>query len=361
MVSRREIRRILEGVQDRIADRLVHRSIFNLRYQNGEVRRIIRFLDQHVFGPLIAELERRLHNISSRGYDTVPANVTRLAQMLAALDELIVKGFRTSYQDLAKNLTLFAKLETDFGITILDKNVPFPHSWAVPTQSQLKAIVMARPMQGRLLKDWYSGLADSTRIGVRRAIQIGMTEGRTLEEIVRSIRGTSRNNYTDGVLAASRRQVEAVVRTAVNHTQAYAREDTYKANDDLIEGVRYVATLDSRTTIICASLDGKVFAIGEGPRPPQHMNCRSTTIPVMKEVSAYANIPPATRAALGGPVAGDLTYENWLRRQSTKTQNDVLGAKRAALFRSGEPIGSFVNNHNQVLTLAQLRSKGLDV
>jgi SPP1 gp7 family putative phage head morphogenesis protein len=284
-----------------------------------------------------------------------------MAQMLTALDAIVTEGFKSSYNDFSVSLIALAKAEAEYGVTILERYVPFAVTWSVPSASQLRAIVMSRPMQGRLLKDWYAGLSDSTRLGVRRVIQIGITEGNTLEEIVRSIRGTSRNNYEDGVLGASRRQVESVVRTAVNHTQAYARESTYKENDDLIEGVQYVATLDSRTTIICASLDGKVFNIGEGPRPPQHINCRSTTIPVMKEVSAYANIPPAERAALGGPVPGSLTYEDWLRRQSVAVQNDVLGTKRARLFRSGTPIGKFVNDQNRVLSLAELRSRGLDV
>jgi SPP1 gp7 family putative phage head morphogenesis protein len=43
---------------------------------------------------------------------------------------------------------------------------------------------------------------------------------------------------------------------------------------------RYVATLDSRTSSICAALDGREFEYGKGPMPPQHFNCRSTTVPI---------------------------------------------------------------------------------
>jgi len=36
---------------------------------------------------------------------------------------------------------------------------------------------------------------------------------------------------------------------------------------------RYLATLDSRTSAICRSLDGKEFKYGDGPLPPVHFNC----------------------------------------------------------------------------------------
>lgn len=50
-------------------------------------------------------------------------------------------------------------------------------------------------------------------------------------------------------------------------------------------GVRqyeFIATLDNRTSAVCAGLDGKVFDIGDAQTgvnyPPMHPNCRSTTV-----------------------------------------------------------------------------------
>jgi SPP1 gp7 family putative phage head morphogenesis protein len=50
-----------------------------------------------------------------------------------------------------------------------------------------------------------------------------------------------------------------------------------------IIGYVFAAIIDSRTTDICQSLDGKAFAADDSslPQPPLHYNCRSQLIPVM--------------------------------------------------------------------------------
>lgn len=53
---------------------------------------------------------------------------------------------------------------------------------------------------------------------------------------------------------------------------------------DIVRNVQFMAVLDSRTTKICARLNGKVFAIGAVPHgvtPPLHYQCRSTLSPVL--------------------------------------------------------------------------------
>jgi len=77
---------------------------------------------------------------------------------------------------------------------------------------------------------------------VRDAIRQGFVEGQTTDQIVRRIRGTRANQYRDGILEISRRSAESVVRTAINHTANVARQELYKANDDLIDSWRFVAT-----------------------------------------------------------------------------------------------------------------------
>jgi SPP1 gp7 family putative phage head morphogenesis protein len=138
----------------------------------------------------------------------------------------------------------------------------------------------------------------------------------------------------------SKRQATTVVRTAVNHVVTNAREETYKENSDVIKGVQFVATLDERTSYICIALDGRVFDIGEGPRPPTHHQCRSTTVPVVKSLKELGlsdkEFPASTRASMNGQAADTTVYPEWLKKQSVETQNAVLGKKRGELFRSGK-------------------------
>ena len=60
-----------------------------------------------------------------------------------------------------------------------------------------------------------------------------------------------------------------------------ASQSVYAANKKVTPKYQYVATLDSRTSAICQRLDGQMFEYNKGVLPPQHFNCRSTTVPVV--------------------------------------------------------------------------------
>jgi hypothetical protein len=57
---------------------------------------------------------------------------------------------------------------------------------------------MAQPMQGRLLKEWASGLEASRLRRIKDAIAIGFTSGKTTDQIVREICGAKAAGYSDG-------------------------------------------------------------------------------------------------------------------------------------------------------------------
>jgi hypothetical protein len=140
---------------------------------------------------------------------------------------------------------------------------------------------------------------------------------------------------------------------------------TYEANKDIVKGVQIVATLDNRTTEICMSEDGKVYDVGDGPRPPFHFNCRTTTTPVLKSLREMGFKSPtgkplskATRASVNGQVPARQTYGSWLKRQPKAVQEDALGVEKARLFRHGDlTVDRFVDDRRNVLTLDELRRR----
>jgi len=69
-----------------------------------------------------------------------------------------------------------------------------------------------------------------------------------------------------------------IVRTEVTRMANIGAENHFKSKG--IKKVRWVSSYGPRTCEECASLDGQVFNIGEGPRPPIHTNCRCSTIEV---------------------------------------------------------------------------------
>lgn len=81
--------------------------------------------------------------------------------------------------------------------------------------------------------------------------------------------------------------LETIVRTYMTDAYNHGRLTEFTAPDQLVfmNGFRYSAVLDERTTPVCRFLDGKVFR-PEDPAlhelvPPNHFNCRSIIVPIV--------------------------------------------------------------------------------
>jgi SPP1 gp7 family putative phage head morphogenesis protein len=158
-------------------------------------------------------------------------------------------------------------------------------------------------------------------------------------------------------------QIMALVRTSINQVANTASQQVYEANQDITKKYRYVATLDTRTSARCAALDGREFEYGRGPMPPQHFNCRSTTVPVIDPDI----LPPsttATRASKDGQVPINQSYGEWLSKQPRSVQAEALGPGKVAYFNrlAGKygpqnAIAKLVRDDGSELTLEQLRKR----
>jgi SPP1 gp7 family putative phage head morphogenesis protein len=341
-------------VNEALLDSEVGHQIDLNRYSNGVVRRMLALLNR-VDPDLMAQLQAALERLPKESY-----TVQRLDSLLASVRELNGKAYEQFTAGLGAELKSLTDYEAGYQYQLFDDLLPARISIASVAVDQVHAAAMARPFQGRLLKEWAGSLESGRMQRIRDAVRIGFVENQTVAQIVQRIRGSRALGYADGLLQIDRRHAEAVVRTAIQHTANYARDSFYSSNAELIKGLRWVATLDSRTSPICRARDGKVYSLKNGPRPPAHWNCRSVMTPVLKswrELGINADeIPPGTRASMDGQVPGDLTYEQWLKRQSTARQNEVLGVTKAKLFRDGGlKLDRFVNNQGHVYTLDELR------
>lgn len=344
------------AVNDALLDASISHQVGLQRLSMATTRKIVALLNR-----VGDDLARQI-----RGLD--PTAVTgewsrrRLDKLLDAVRTVSTEAYRVVKRELGSELKELATYEADFQKRMLQGNIPVALDIVTPTPAQLTAAVNSRPFQGKMLRDVVDGLDANTARRVREAIRMGIAEGETIDQIVRRVRGTRAAQFRDGIMEVSRREAEAVVRTAVNHTANTARAEVYKANPDVVKSVRWVATLDDRTTMICASRDGEIYPVDSGPRPPAHFRCRSTTTPVTKSWREMGididEMPASTRASMNGQVPGDMTYNEWLRKQPAEMQDEVLGGAKGKLFRDGGlNVDRFVDRKGREWTLDELRRR----
>ena len=217
--------------------------------------------------------------------------------------------------------------------------------FAIPTAAALQFAVFNNPLtilgadNGKLLKPFVKGLTQRTLDRVSGAISAGCYEGQTTNQILQAVRGTRANKFTDGVLFQMNNAAKTITRTALQHAAVQSREQVWQNNADIVKAVKWVSTLDSRTSPQCRTLDGQQFPIDKGPRPPIHPNCRSTIVAVLDDRFSFLR-EGATRTARGPDgkvvsVPADQTYYGWLKKQPAAFQDSAIGKSRGALLRRG--------------------------
>mgnify|MGYP003151738326 FL=1 len=209
---------------------------------------------------------------------------------------------------------------------------------------------------GQTVEKAFRGIAENQKDALTRHIRQGVFSGESSAEIASRMAGTlefgqkalsSRQKALAGgeLTKLANHQIRTIVRTSVNQVQNQASQAVYAANSKVAPKYQYVATLDSKTSAVCRDLDGKTFAYNRGPTPPQHFNCRSTTVPVvdyegLSKRKGFEDLKPppvgkvVTRPSATGRVPQDTTYGEWLLKQDKKLQVKTLGnTKKVNYFK----------------------------
>tara|TARA_B100001287_G_C22683232_1_gene531729 strand:+ start:1818 stop:4088 length:2271 start_codon:yes stop_codon:yes gene_type:complete len=203
---------------------------------------------------------------------------------------------------------------------------------------------------GQTVQKAFRGIATRNQALLARTITAGVFSGESSKQIAKRLAG--RLNFEDTTKAAGQtklaaHQIKTIVRTSVNQVQNQASQAVYAANSKVAPRYEYVATLDSRTSNICKRLDGRKFKYNRGPTPPQHFNCRSTTVPVVDyeglgKRKGFEDLkpPPINKAVTRptgegtGRVPQGTQYGDWLLNQDKKLQIKTLGSeKKVRVFK----------------------------
>lgn len=385
---------------EEILDRYIRHQTYLLRYAGGLRNQVL---------PDLAATELKLHDAiiqwvaKAEGNRTLTGTSGRKWQrdFARVLNDIRQPAWDDVSAEISSQLKELAISEAAVGATVIESSLPVVIGMNLPPAAKLVGIVNSQPFEGRTLKGWMERTAQADVQKMLTATKIGIVQGQTPTQVARSIIGTQAARYTDGIARKSFKDVESVILTLTNGVQNEAKQALYEENADIIERELYVATLDVRTTIECASFDGQTFPRGKGPIPPLHFRCRSLRVPyinpdnlrnrgfdsrtekqLLQEYSAQSNIPNTTKRAdlprghkgkfdefarmrgrqMVGQVPAQATYNEWLKTQSKGFQDQVLGPTRAEMFRNGDiSLDKFVARDGDTLTLDELRRKGLEV
>jgi len=330
----------------------IRHSVYLERLKSHEVNELVAFFNKSIEPDLLAKLERYL------GRGTLSEQ--RLKELYEAVRVITTKGYMSIQADYTDRLRSIGVTDAQWYKAALSDAVPIEFDFRMPHLGTLKASLSTNlKVYGKPLTELFDGMKTQTAQRFMQQVSIGIAQGESYYHIVRRIRGTQAAGFTDGILNESRRNIESVVRTSVASACQTARSELFKENDDIIKGEQLVATLDGRTTETCMGYDGKVYPVGEGPRPPFHFNCRTQVVPILKSWKELGinlkEAPDGTRSSMNGQVSDKLTYGSWLKTQPKEFQDDVLGKTRAEYFRSGQVSIDRFTRDGKLLSLEQLR------
>lgn len=299
------------------------------RYKNGVIKGL---------APEISKIDDEIVKVLGQVDFTDISGKTELQRIIRDLRDAqkavydgVIEKVESGFADLAEYESIFEiKSIIEATKSVADINVD------APTAKKIMNAVYNRPLpsSGEYLADFWKNWKSKEIRTVENAVVQGYANGRTTDEIVRSLIGTKKAKYKDCILARVRREAETAVRTSVQHVATQARMATFEANKDLITGYKLVATLDSRTSAICRSLDQTTYELGEGPTPPLHANCRTAMVAELHSDFDFLK-EGATRSSLDGQIDASQTYYGWLKEQPDDFQDDVIGPVRGKLLRDG--------------------------
>lgn len=354
-----------QNVNSVLRDRAIRHALAMNQFSTGFADRMVRILNS-ADADIVEAIAAGLATFENRGIGMSAQAKKRLAKLIDKVATLNSDVYAKLSAAMVDELDQLARGEAEFQHKSIVTAVPLEVAIAAPSPTRLRAIITEEPMQGRLLSSYLRDMESARIDRIGAAVREGMIADETTDQLVRRIRGTKAARYTDGVLDVSRRSAQSIARTAVNHVSNVTAQETWKAASNVVKAWQFLATLDTRTTTTCASLDGSVHPVGSGPIPPRHIRCRSITVAVTKsfrELGVNADeLPAAKRASMDGQVEGGTRFADWLRSKDEATQQKVLGKTRAELFRSNKlDLEQFTKSDGTVLTLDQLKAAYGDI
>lgn len=212
-----------------------------------------------------------------------------LAELLAKQEKLQTSMYEEVYED-SFDKTVYT-IQTYLGVGVIFNN---------PSIDSIKSI----------LNEKYLGESFSTRIWKNQTYLISLLQ----KEITQGfIQGQSSNQVAERISKVMNVQLSAakrLARTELTAIHSAANLQAFKSQN--IEKYQLVATLDSRTSDICRSMNGNVYLVKEARRgvnlPPLHVNCRTVIVPYLEGNKSKTNLENGEK---GYYKVDNISYKKW--------------------------------------------------
>jgi len=240
-------------------------------------------------------------------YDKIPTNylgrINRLEFMNAQMwyeahlagmgqDELLSEASRKVYRDSYYR-----------SVYDVSKGIGSTPSFSMLDTNTINRVLNTK-FDGQNYSERIWGNSDILANQLKDKLAQAMANGQSIQKTARDFRER---------FGVSNYYAERLIRTETNYFHNSAEVDSYASMG--FKYYEFLATLDSRTSDVCAEMDGRRFKISDGVPgyniPPLHPNCRSTIVPYFKDYE-----PDNTRLARN-PETGrnirvyNMSYSSW--------------------------------------------------
>lgn len=351
----------MANTNTKISSNTIHASVNLARYE-ASARSKIRNMLNKLRRELVTEVADAPKSIFT---------MSRLRQLLKAVDAAIDATYLRISEEFDLQIDALIKIQIKVAAKVIDDAIGVSMVDTSFSAAQFKTLRSNLLIDGANFPEWWERQAKSTKNKFADNMRQGILKGETVSQLIQRVRAEDGPLFTKAY-----RDAESLVRSAVQVAANDTRLAIYEKNDDLFDGIQWLATLDNHTSQICRGLDGLVWdndyePVGHKipfPGPTAHPGCRSTQVPVLKswdkliknkELAKKLNKAekdnPGTRASVDGQVSAKQTYEEWLKKQSVDTQKDILGVDKYKLWKKEKlSLVDMVDQSGQPLTIEEL-------
>ncbi len=212
------------------------------------------------------------------------------------------------------------------GMALLNSTIPAGVNWSfgLPSPQAIQGMVGAT-QAGSPLADLFNGFGAEAAQGAKTALISGVTLGYNPRQIAPSIQDA---------LNISRYRALTIARTEMVRTYRGAAHETYRANDDVVEGWIWVCALLRSSCAACVAMNGTEHSLDEELN--DHPNGACTPVPKTKSWSDILGPLGIDTSDIPDTSVQIESGSDWFDNQSADTQRAILGPAKYDAFQNGD-------------------------